>query len=174
MLFTDLAFSNAKRKHEQNIILHFLIIPQQPNHKPYNTMHSHFLILAILSLRALAGIILTAYDHTDWQCKHKAIGNKIDLSGPGCVVYQPEQPDAYIHVEWFTDILETSTYDVSIFSDLSCKDLIGTIFTNINETGSQVNLDYSDTCTGMGLIADGPWGSAIRSHFTNNSPTQRI
>ena len=121
-------------------------------------MHSHYLIFAILSLRALAGIHLTAHEPNDWKCIKPPIGNQVDLAHKGCVVYQPEQPDAYISIEWSTNQIE-AIHNVSIFSDLNCKDNIGSLSPNLNETSG--NPDCTPTCIGMSLIA-GPWGSAKR------------
>ena len=128
-------------------------------------MHLHLLILAILSLRALADMILIAYDHNDVHCNEKAIGNQVHLSGSQCVTYQPEQPNANIHVKYFTAPLER-IYNVTIFSDPYCKDNIGTIWPNINQRITQEdNVNADDTCSSMSAIAEGSWGSAMRSKY---------
>ena len=128
-------------------------------------MHSQFLILAILSLRALADITLTAYDHNDVHCNGKAIGNQVHLSGSECVIYQPEQPNANIHVSYWTRPLER-IYNVTIFSDPNCQDNIGTIWPNINEhITHEDNVNIDSTCSSMGAIAEGPWGIAMRSKY---------
>ena len=124
-------------------------------------MHLHILIFAILSVRALASFILTAHDHTDTTCSQKAIGNQIDFSKLQCVLYQPEQPDAFIYVEWWTKPFE-HIYNVTIFSDLNCKEPIGTISPNKDNTNDD------PTCVSMGIIAAGPWGSARRSAFNDH------
>ena len=128
-------------------------------------MHSHLLILAILSLHALADMIPTAYDRNNADCNGKAIGNPVHLSGSQCVIYQPEQPDANIHVKYFTAPLER-IYNVTIFSDPNCQDNIGTIWPNINEQIThEDNVNIDPTCSSMGAIAEGPWGSAMRSKY---------
>ena len=121
-------------------------------------MHSHLLILAILSVRALAGFILTAHDHTDSHCTKKAIGKQIDLSGPQCVVYQPEQPDAFIQIKSHAES-ENHPHYLVIFSDTNCQDVIGILGPD------DINVNNS-TCYNMTYIADiapGPWGSAMRN-----------
>lgn len=117
-------------------------------------MYPHALIIAALSASAIAGMSLTAYDHTDSTCSGTAIGNHIGLSGSQCMLYQPEQSDAYIKVIWVSRTLDTY-HNITIFSDANCMDKIANF--GASETASTAGLDG---CYSMSAIAGGRWGSA--------------
>ncbi|KAM0803909.1 hypothetical protein BDR22DRAFT_702007 [Usnea florida] len=117
-------------------------------------MHSHLLILAILSLRALAGMTLTAYDQNDVTCSGKPIGNTIEVPKSDCVVYQPEQQNASILFQWRTHHRE-DYYEVYIYSDTNCQDYIASL--------GPKDL-YHPTCENMLTVMNlpGGWGGVKR------------
>ena len=117
-------------------------------------MYSHAIIIAALGTSALAGLSLTAYDHTDSTCTGTPIGNQIGMSGSQCKLYQPEQPDAYIEAIWVSRAFETY-HNITIFSDANCMDMIANF--GASETASTSG---QDGCYSMSAIAGGRWGSA--------------
>ena len=121
-------------------------------------MHSHLLILAMLSLRALAVFILTAHDHKDHHCTKKAIGKQIKVPESQCVVYQPEQPDANIQIKSH-DHNSTHDYYLVVYSDTNCQNATGIV------TPDEINVKNT-TCYSTAYIADifpGLWRSVSRN-----------
>ena len=128
-------------------------------------MHSYALILASLCASTLAGTSLTAYDHLDSACKGSPIGNEIVLPEGECMIYQPEQPDAYINIKW-TQYMQPF-YNVRLFNDTNC--LTGMV--EIEQTKTNLQYDVMSSCESMVSIrTKGPWGSAMRGGKTD-TPT---
>ena len=116
-------------------------------------MHSYALILASLCASTLAFTSLTAYDHRDSSCEGSPIGKEIVLPERECMIYQPEQPDAYINIKWVTQWIHPY-YNVRFFNDTDC-------LTGMVEIGPS-SADMSSCENMVSIHTHGPWGSAMR------------
>ena len=126
-------------------------------------MHSYALVLASLCASALAFTSLTAYDRLDSACKGNPIGNEIVLPEGECMVYQPEQPDAYINIKWLTQWMKPY-YNVRLFNDSNCR----TGMVEIQQTSANLQNMVMSSCENVVSIhTNGPWGSAMRGGETD-------